>query len=499
MGDVQMESLDVQFQNIFELAKTYITDFNDLTNIAKAYYFAKLKHEGAYRIGGQPYMQHLIDTAKVLINLNAGPDTIVAGLLHDTVEDVPEVSNELIRDLFGEEVMNLVDSVTKVNIAEVSTEEEKNLTIKKIFLAMSKDVRTTIIKIADRLSNMRTLDCVTQDHKLRVSRQTLEIYAPVARCIGLNQIAEEMERLCLFYLDKEKLDLIEDYIEKDKKLTNKMINNITDNISRALLNLKIKNTIYKTTKEVYNIHKFISDDKSLEEIQDLNVIHVIVENNLDCYISLGVIHSIYKPLFGKMKDYISSPKYNMYQALHTLIITPDGGSIKVAIKTKLMDNIYNFGVASRWSYIENKGYDKEKEQREIKEHLNIIKDLDKINAVDGVSTNDYVSLLKEDVFNYNQYIYVYTPQGEVIVLPTGATVLDFAFKKHGEGGKCLYEALINGIKVSIGTLLKNGTVVNLRFNKNNNVTEEWLKLVATKYAKIKIIKALERKENKNEN
>ena len=192
----------------------------------------------------------------------------------------------------------------------------------------------------------------------------------------------------------------------------------------------------------------------IEAIEDFNVVHVVVENNLDCYLALGVIHSIYKPLFGKMKDYIASPKYNMYQALHTLIITPDGGSIKIAIKTKLMDDLYNFGVASRWAYVENKGYDKEKEQIEIREHLNIIKDLDKINAVDGVSTNDYVCLLKEDVFNFNQYLYVYTPQGEVCVLPMGATVLDFAFKQIGEEARGLYETFVNGVKVDMSTILK---------------------------------------------
>ena len=485
-----MDKLDQQFENLLVNIKKYITLEEDINNIAKAYYFAKIKHEGTFRIGGDPYTQHLLDTAVILCDLNAGPNTIAAGLLHDTVEDVEDVSNELIEVLFGKDISTLVDSVTKVNMAEDGDSDKKNLTIQKIFNAMGKDVRTIIIKIADRLSNMRTLDCVSLNQQQRVSKQTLEIYAPVARCIGLNKIAKEMEELCLYYLHNDKFNIIKEHLLKNEEDNLEMLINIENNVKKALLELKINSSAYRTTKDMYSIFKFINNGNSLEEIEDLNVIHIIVEDAMQCYLALGVIHAIYRPMFGKMKDYITSPKYNMYQALHTLIITPDGKSIKLAIKTKLMDNLYNIGVASRWAYSENKGYDKYNEQEEIRKHLNIIRELDRINAEDGVSTNEYVSLLKEDVFNNNQYIYVYTPKGEVIILPIGSTVLDFAFKIHSEIGEKLVSANINGVNTNIYSVLKNGSIISLKTSSVSQVKEEWLEHVKTNYAKIRIKKKI---------
>lgn len=488
-----MDKLDKQFEELYNKIKSYITKQEDLNTSAKAYYFAKMKHEGTFRIEGGPYMQHLIDTANVLCDLSAGPNTIAAGLLHDTVEDVKDVSNELIETIFGEDISSLVDAVTKVNMAEESKNSNKDLTIKKIFNAMGNDVRTIIIKIADRLSNMRTLKAVPLEQQLRVSKQTLEIYAPVARCIGLNSIAQEMEELCLFYLHNDTYNKIKEHIKSDQKENEELIKNIQKNIKKALTELKTKSESYASTKEMYNIFKFINNNRTLEEIEDLNVIHILVNTTVECYIALGVIHSIYTPVFGKTKDYIASPKYNMYQAIHTLIITPNGGSIKIAIKTKLMDDMYNKGVASRWAYVEEKGYNKDLEQEEIRKHFNIIQELDRINAEDGVSTNEYVNLLKEDVFNNNQYVYVYTPKGESIILPIGSTILDFAFKIHSEIGEGLFGAYVNGIRADIFSTLKNGSIIALKYGDEIQVKEEWLDHVKTNYAKIRIRKSLLKK------
>lgn len=488
-----MDQLDERFSEIYEGIKEYIKKEEDLHLIAKSYYFAKLKHSGVFRIGGEPYMHHLLDTAEILTDLKAGPKTIVAGLLHDTVEDVKDVSYDLIAELFGEEVAELVDSLTKVNIAEKSKEESKNFTIQKIFLAMSRDVRTIIIKIADRLSNMRTLEPVSLEHKLRVSKQTLEIYAPVARCIGFNKIAREMEELCLFYLEREKYDMIKNHIKVNNEKTREINNNIQNNITSALKSFSIRSSSYKTNKDVYNIYKFMKKNRTLEEIEDLDVIHIITDKNIDCYIALGIIHSIYMPVFGKVKDYISSPKYNMYQGIHTLIITPGGGSVKIAIKTKLMDDLYNYGVASKWAYSEDKGYNKESEQLDIRKYFNIIRELDRINSEDDLSINDYVSFLKKDILNYNQYIYVYTPKGESVVLPMGSSVIDFAFKIHTDIGEGLQKAYINGIEVDLFQPLRNGSIVDLKSGNENNVQPNWLDNIITNYARIKIKRALNKK------
>jgi GTP pyrophosphokinase len=227
-------------------------------------------------------------------------------------------------------------------------------------------------------------------------------------------------------------------------------------------------------------------NKRIEEIEDLDVIHIIVEDNLDCYLALGVVHSIYTPLIGKLKDYISSPKYNMYQALHTIVIAPTGSPIKIAISTKVMKSIYSVGIASKWKYCEEKGYCKEEEQEDIRNHLNIIKELDRINMVDGVDSNTYVKILEEDVFNKSQYIYVYSTKGEVIVLPTGATVLDFAFKVDSISATRISRLLINGLECSFNTKLKNGCIVGVKYGPKITINEEWLNDANSNYTKMKI-------------
>lgn len=267
-----MDELDLRFEMIFKKINRYISKVEDLNMITKAYYFAKLKHDGINRIGGGPYMTHLLETADILVDLNAGPATIASGLLHDTVEDVEGVTNELIEVLFGKDISTLVDSLTKVNMAEVDKQSEKNYTIKKIFNAMGKDVRTIIVKLADRLSNMRSLEKVSQEHKLRVSKQTLEIYAPVARSIGFNKIGNELEELCLFYLDNARYHEIKNYIEDNLSKTSQIIQDTKENIENALSSLNIKSRLYVTTKDIYSIYKFLNNNKKFDEIDDLNVI-----------------------------------------------------------------------------------------------------------------------------------------------------------------------------------------------------------------------------------
>ena len=487
-----MDEMDLKFECVYRDIEKYITKVDDLILIRRAYEFAKEKHKGIMRVDGSPYLKHLIETTEIIVSLQAGPNTIAAGLLHDVIEDIDEVNENIIAVMFGEDVASLVVSVTKVNESESeSYNDSKNKTIQKVFHAMSSDIRTIIIKLAERLNNMCTLGVMKEENQKRIASQTLELYAPVARYIGLNKIAAELEELCLYYLNREMYLQIVAYVKDHNKRYNESLEMMGENIHQALLGMGIENKIYHTNKEIYKIYKFISDGKhTLDEIEDLDVIHILVEKNLDCYISLGIVHSIYTPLIHRLKDYISSPKFNMYQALHTVVISPIGSPCKLAIATKVMDDLFHFGVANKWKYDESKGYDQNSEQEDIREHLNIIRELDRINSEDKVNPSQYVRLLQEDIFNHNQYLYVYNTIGEVIVLPVGATVLDFAFKVSDKIGKTLKEAYINGIPASFNTKLKNGSIVSVKCGSKCCVVEEWKDWVVSNYAKIKIKEAL---------
>lgn len=489
-----MDEMDLKFESIYRDICKYITKEDDLFLIRKAYEFAKEKHAGVLRVDGSPYLRHLVETAEIIVSLHAGPNTIAAGILHDVVEDVEEVNEETIKGLFGEDIASLVMSVTKVSESESeSYSDSKNKTIQKVFHAMSNDVRTIIIKIADRLNNMRTLGAMKKEKQQRISAQTLELYAPVARYIGLNNIATELEELCLSYLNNEVYSQIICYVNDHNKRYKDILDAMCKNIHDALLAMGIKNEIYRTNKEIYKIYKYISDGRhTIDEIDDLDVIHVLVEKNLDCYVSLGIVHSIYTPLMGRLKDYITSPKFNMYQAIHTVVISPIGNPSKIAISTRVMDDLFKFGIADKWKYDENKGYDQNKEQEDIRRHLNIIRELDRINSDDKVNPSEYVKLLQEDIFNHNQYIYVYNTVGEVIVLPIGSTVLDFAFKLSDKVGKGLKEAYINGIPSSFDTRLKNGSIVSVRSDNKCYVKECWKDWAVSNYARIKIDEILKK-------
>lgn len=489
-----MDEMDIKFETVYMNACTYITKHEDLSLIRRAYDFAKLKHDGVMRVDGSPYVRHLIETAEILVSLHAGPNTIASGLLHDVVEDIEEVDEKHIKEYFGEDIASLVMSVTKVSESE-SSHENKDKTIQKVFHAMSKDVRTIIIKLADRLNNMRTLGAMKEEKQQRISFQTLELYAPVARYIGLNAIAAELEELCLLYLNKELYLQIVNYVKDHNSRYKESLDSMCKNISEALLSMGIKNRVYRTNKEIYKIYKFVSNgNHTLDEIDDLDVVHVLVEKNMDCYAALGIVHSIYTPLIGRLKDYISSPKYNMYQAIHTIVINPVGNASKIAICTEVMDNLFNYGIASKWQYVESNGYNKNTEQEDIRKHLNIIRELDRINSEDKVNPSEYVKLLQEDIFNRNQYIYVYNPRGEVFVLPIGATVLDFAFKLGSKIGYGLKESYINGIPASFGSKLKNGSIVMVKYDKNKcYVKESWLGFAFSNYARRKIREVLDNK------
>ena len=478
-----MLDMDLKFEKIYQKILEYIQNGEDLLAIKHAYSFVKNAFEGILRKDGSPYLTHLLEASDIVVDLHAGPNTIVATLLHDTIEDIEDITYKTIEDEFSKDVADLVEAVTKVSSEE---KDNKNKTVQKLFNLMRDDVRVIIIKLADRLNNMRTLSAMEREKQILIANQTIELYAPVARYLGLNAIAKELEELCLYYLDNEKYTFISNYLDEHNRKNNSSIGMMNKNLTIALKSVGIDNEVYHTNKELYKIYKYISYVGNIEEIEDIDVINVVVEDNLDCYLALGVVHSIYTPLIGKLKDYISSPKYNMYQALHTIVIGPSGSPIKIAISTKVMKSIYNEGVASKWRYNEKKGYSKEKEQEDIRNHLTIIKELDKINMVDGVDSTTYVKILEEDVFNKSRYIYVYSTKGEVIVLPVGATALDFAFKVDSVSASRITRLLINGLECEFNTKLKNGCIVSVKYGSKVSIEESWLESTTSNYAKMKI-------------
>ena len=475
--------MDLCFEKMYEKIMVYIHKERDLLEIRHAYSFVKEAFMGIFRKDGSPYLKHLLETADIVVDLNAGPNTIIAALLHDSIEDIESITYETIEKEFSKDIADLVEAVTKVSSGE---KDNKNKTVQKLFNLMRDDVRVIIIKLADRLNNMRTLASMSEEKQLRIADQTLELYAPAARYLGLNEIARELEELCLYYLDRDTYLKICDYLKEYNEKNRTGIRMMEKNLEIALRSVGIENLVEYSNKEVYKIYKYLQNGGKLEEIDDLDVIHIVVEDNLDCYLALGVVHSIYTPLIGKLKDYISSPKYNMYQALHTIVIGPSGSPIKIAISTKVMRNIYNEGIASKWKYDEEKGYNKEQEQADIRNHLNIIKELDRINMVDSVDSNTYVKILEEDVFNKSQYIYVYSTKGEVIVLPLGATALDFAFKIDSSNATKVIKVLINGLEANLDTKLKNGCIVGVRYGHKETINEDWINYSNSNFTKMKI-------------
>lgn len=478
-----MDKMDLEFEEIYGNILKYITNEDDLSLIRRAYKFAKKSFEGIFRKDGNPFVKHLLDTASIVVDLNAGPNTIIAALLHDCIEDIEEITYSVVEQEFSKDIADLVEAVTKVSSQE---KDNKSKTVQKIFNLMRDDVRVIIVKLADRLNNMRTLAPIKEEKQRNISKQTLELYAPVARYLGLNEIARELEELCLFYLDRENYLNICNFVKNYNKVHKAGIDQIIENLFYSLNRVGIETKIYHSNKEIYKIYKYLNANGKMEELEDLDVVHVIVEDNLDCYLALGVVHSIYTPLIGKLKDYISSPKYNMYQALHTVVIGPTGSPVKIAIATKVMQQIFNEGIASKWKYNEELGYCKEKEQEDIRKHLNIIKELDRINMVGGVDSSTYVKILEEDVFNYSQYIYVYSTNGEVIVLPIGSTVLDFAFKIDPVKATKIKKLFINGLECEKATVLKNGCIVNIKYGSKSTVNKDWLACAKSNYTKVQI-------------
>ncbi|MCH4007390.1 MAG: bifunctional (p)ppGpp synthetase/guanosine-3',5'-bis(diphosphate) 3'-pyrophosphohydrolase [Eubacterium sp.] len=459
--------------------------------IGRAYDKAKELHDGQLRKSGEPYLVHPIAVAIILAQLGMDDETLVAGMLHDTVEDTPYTREQLVED-FGEDIALLVDGVTKLGNLKVDSKEQAQAeNLRKMFLAMSKDIRVLIIKLADRLHNMRTIEFMTPAKIIEKSRETLDIYAPLAGRLGIYTVKFELENISLKYLHPQEYADLEKRVNAKKQQREEMIQKVIAEIKEALDGMHMKYDIMGRSKQLYSIYKKMTvQHKQLDEIFDLVAVRVIVETVRDCYAVLGQVHTMWKPIPGRFKDYIAMPKPNMYQSLHTTVLGDNGVPFEIQIRTYEMHRVAEYGIAAHWKYKEgNTSGNQNKEEMKLawlRQAIEWQKDLQ--------DPKDFLDTLKMDLFS--SQVFVFTPKGEVIDLPAGSTPLDFAFKIHTDVGCHCVGAKVNGKMVTIDHPLSSGDIVEIVTNPNSSgPSVDWLKIVKSSTAKNKIRSWLKKQTN----
>lgn len=485
------------FDDVMGLYCTYITNPDDRKMIEDAYAYACKKHEGQFRKSGEPYIHHPIEVAYILASLQSGPATIASGLLHDVVEDT-DATIEDIERMFGEDVAKIVDSLTKIQRMKLSRMTAADFEAedhRKIFLGMARDVRVIIVKLADRLHNLRTLDSLSPERQKALAKETIEVFTPIAHRLGIYTMQSELEDLSLKYLEPEKYQSILALVNEKYENRKHSLENLKKRIADILLEHKIPCRLESRVKSIYSIYrKMYQNGHNFDEIYDVLAIRVITKTVINCYEILGIIHSTYKPIPGRFKDYIAMPKPNMYQSLHTSIVSGDGSIFEVQIRTEEMDQVAESGVAAHWKYKEGGHYNAKEEQKEIEEQLHWFRDFVSLSGQQkGKSASEYMESLSNDIFGAN--VYVFTPLGKVIDLPTGATTLDFAYKIHTKVGDQAVGAVVNGSLVPLNTVLKTGDVCEIRTSKTSaGPNDSWLDIAKTSSAKAHIRRALQKRD-----
>lgn len=502
-------------ENIYSLMDNPTSD--DKALIQKAYAFAMNAHNGQVRKSGEPYFNHVYETARILANLKMGAITIVAGLLHDSIED-GVATEEQIKKEFGEEVLFLVRGVTKLGKVKYRGVERYVESLRKFLVAIAQDIRVLIIKLADRLHNMRTLKYVRPDKQKRIALETLEIYAPLADRLSVRMISRELEDLSFEYVYPNEFKKIKELLRSKKEESAPVLDKFIRSIKKALAEENI--THFKTDyrqKGFYSLYKKLqSRDNDLDKIYDILAVRINLETVSDCYKVLGIIHSIARPIPGRIKDYIAFPKPNGYQSLHTTVLTPDGATIEVQIRTFEMHHDSEYGIASHILYKE-KGSVKQRENSESKwfkqflpKIINYSSETSKKTSSEltpgwinelaesqkNIKTNEDIEDLKADFFN--QRIFVLTPKGDVVDLPIGSCVIDFAFAIHSDIGTHMNGAKINGKMVSLDTTLKNSDIVEILTKESSKPSAKWLDMAKTALAKRHIGAYLEKNKGKNQ-
>lgn len=485
------------FDDVMDEVHQYMVKPENIDLIMRAYNLANQMHEGQLRKSGEPYVTHVIQVGYILATLRTGPQTIAAGLLHDVIEDC-QISDDEVKAMFGEEVLNLVESVTKIGNIEFKDEKEyQAANHRKIFIAMAKDVRVILIKLVDRLHNMRTLQYMNEEKQQRIAAETLEVYAPIAHRLGISEIKNELEDLSFQYLNKEKYYEIAHLVQVRKTERDSQVIQMINEISEMLTSQNIPFRIFGRSKHLYSIYKKMTNKhKRFEEILDLLAIRIVTSNEPSCYEILGYIHAKYRPIPGRFKDYIAMPKVNLYQSLHTTIVAEEGHIFEVQIRTEKMDAIAEQGIAAHWRYKESLNGGKEFHQKEIEDQLAWLKEFSVMTGESGASEDaqEYMNLLQKDIFEAN--VYVMSPKGRVIALPNGSTPIDFAYRIHTEIGHKTVGANVNGVLVPLNYVLKTGDVVAIRTsNQSAGPSEDWLKVVKSTHARNKIRQFFLKQEN----
>lgn len=465
-------------ETLLEKIKSYNPNVDEAF-IRKGFEFAEEKHRGQKRNSGEDYIIHPYHVALILAEMNMDPATIVAGLLHDVIEDT-DVTYEDVKELFGEEIANLVDGVTKLKKLSYQTKQEKQAeNIRKMVLAMAKDIRVIIVKLADRLHNLRTLEYMNEAKKKEKALETIEIYAPLADRLGMSRIKWELEDLSLRYLDPDNYYKLVDMVNKRRTERMDFINRMIDRLQTALIDVNIKADIHGRPKNFYSIYKKMHfKGRAFDEIYDLSAIRVLVESINDCYAVLGVVHTLFKPIPGRFKDYIAMPKPNKYQSLHTTVMDDQGETFEVQIRTYDMHRTAEYGIAAHWKYKEgvNKATSFDENLTWLRQLLEWQKDVN--------DPNDFMETLKIDFLA--DEVYVFTPNGDVINLPEGSTPIDFAYRVHTGVGNTCQGAKINGRIVPLHYHLKNGDIVEIITGSNAEPSLDWLNIVKSSQAKSKI-------------
>jgi len=491
----------VTIKDIFKSFKLPLTEERK-RNITKAYEFAKKAHQGQKRKSGEDYIQHSLATAKTLAEIGMGSRTITAALLHDVPEDTG-VTLEEIENKFGKEIASIIDGITKVGKIKLRGSKEEYFleNLRKMFFAMAEDVRVVIIKLADRLHNMRTLDYLPPEKRERIARETLEIYVQIANRLGIGEIKGELEDLSFRYLDPENYEYVKNlenkYYKEIEQYLNQAIKEIKKELNQEGINVI---DIYGRAKHLYRLFlKLQRHDMDINQVYDLAAIRIIVPEVADCYETLGIVHKKYRPMVGRIKDYISLPKPNGYQSIHTTVFGPEGKIIEIQIRTQKMHDEAEFGIAAHWLYSEkeNKGWVKYflgRKKKVPEKELAWIRQLREWQSEMGTDNAEFLEGLKIDFFK--NHIFAFTPKGDIIDLPEEATPVDFAYSIHSEVGERTTGAKADGKMVPLDYKIKNGQVMEILTSKEAKLpSRDWLKFAKTSLAKSHIRRAL-KKEGK---